>query len=108
MARGGARPGAGRPRKGSLESTKPVPPDIKQAARSAKVTPLEYMLAVMNDETAEAARRDRMAMAAAPYVHRRAADEPIGKKERQLAEAEAAGVNSEWGDDLKPPAGPLN
>jgi len=31
--------------------------------------PLDYMLAVMNDEGAIPERRDRMAIAAAPFVH---------------------------------------
>ena len=37
------------------------------------VPPLEYMLAVMRDEQAEAHRRDEMAKAAAPYIHPRLA-----------------------------------
>jgi hypothetical protein len=37
------------------------------------ITPLEYMLAIMRDPTAETARRDEMAKAAAPYVHPRMA-----------------------------------
>jgi hypothetical protein len=32
-------------------------------------TPLDYMLAVMRDERATPVRRDRMALAAAPFVH---------------------------------------
>jgi hypothetical protein len=35
--------------------------------------PLEYMIRVMRDETAEPARRDAMAVAAAPYLHARLA-----------------------------------
>lgn len=62
---GGARPGAGRPRKGqSLR-------DIHAAARKAGQTPLEYMLAIMRDETADPHLRDQMAVAAAPYCHRK-------------------------------------
>jgi hypothetical protein len=34
-------------------------------------TPLEYMMRVMADKTADTERRDRMAIAAAPYVHAR-------------------------------------
>ncbi|RFC66583.1 hypothetical protein DYI37_03195 [Fulvimarina endophytica] len=33
------------------------------------MTPLEYMLKVMRSEAADGERRDRMAIAAAPYVH---------------------------------------
>jgi len=35
-------------------------------------TPLAYMLAVINDPTADADRRDRLAVCAAQYVHSRA------------------------------------
>ncbi|KQV83662.1 hypothetical protein ASC90_20475 [Rhizobium sp. Root1220] len=49
-----------------------TPADIKTAARKSKVSPLEYMLAVMNDESEDAQMRARMAIAAAPYVHSRA------------------------------------
>lgn len=33
------------------------------------LTPLEYMLRVLRDETQDPKRRDEMAKAAAPYVH---------------------------------------
>ena len=57
------------------------------------MTPLEYMLNVMNDDDVEDTRRDRMAMAAAPYVHARASDVVPGKKEQkqEAAEKVAAG-----------------
>lgn len=35
------------------------------------ISPLEYMLEVMRDPTADKERRDRMAIAAAPYCHPR-------------------------------------
>lgn len=35
------------------------------------ITPLEYMLKILRDETADPLRRDDMAKAAAPYVHPR-------------------------------------
>jgi hypothetical protein len=80
MPRGGARPGAGRKRNVPL-----VPPGG---------TPLDYMLAVMRDERATPARRDKMALAAAPFVHQRMSptipdgdDQPTGKK---AVEARAA------------------
>lgn len=43
----------------------------KQAAVAAGsgLTPLEYMLGIMRDESAETPRRDDMAKAAAPYIH---------------------------------------
>src|SRR5262245_51107460 len=35
------------------------------------MTPLQHMLSVMRDETAEPHRRDEMARSAAPYIHPR-------------------------------------
>ena len=48
---------------------------------------LAYMLRVMNDPGTEPERRDRMAIAAAPFMHPRATDVAKGKKE---LEAESA------------------
>jgi hypothetical protein len=57
----------------------------------------------MNDENIEPIRRDRMAIAAAPFVHARRASTEITQKEVRQAEADSAGKGSEWGDDLSPP-----
>jgi len=96
MARGGFRAGAGRPR------TKPaLPPKDKakktgsrEVVRPVKSTPnmmpLDYMLAVMRDEAADEVRRDRMAIAAAAYIHEKAADRKLGKKEQREATAKAS------------------
>ena len=67
MPRGGKRPGAGRKR-GS--------PNKLTAAMRAKIeasgeVPLDYMLKVMRDENEPSERRDRMAIAAAPFCHPR-------------------------------------
>ena len=90
MARGGYRAGAGRPRKEAG-----TPPSVKNEAAAHRprkslggMTPLEYMLSVMNDESADPSQRDRMAIAAAPYVHPRASDAQPGKKEQRQAAAE--------------------
>src|SRR5262245_504773 len=95
MARGGYRPGAGRPR--LRPSEKAV-----EAASKCERTPLEYMLAVMNDADVDITRRDRMAIAAAPYCHGRVADKRLGKKDLAEAAAEKAARNSrsEWGTDI--------
>ena len=62
--------------------------------------PLEYMLTVMNDPAADQTRRDRMAIAAAPYCHPRMSDMVKGKKTQETEAAEMAGVGTAWADDL--------
>lgn len=106
MPRGGARPNAGRPRKHPVgtapkakvkrnkravtEAAPPIDPEVKREARKSGLTPLEYMLDVVNDEGADELRRDRMAVAAAPYVHPKAGEVPLGKKEQRQVRAEEA------------------
>jgi hypothetical protein len=51
-------------------------PNKITAAREAEIaafglTPLEYMLKLLRDDNVDAARRDEMAKAAAPYCHPR-------------------------------------
>jgi hypothetical protein len=60
--------------------------------------PLDWLLHVINDETADPRRRDRAAAAAAPFVHAKPA--PAGKKTRAAAEAKRAGAGTEWAGDL--------
>jgi hypothetical protein len=64
------------------------------------LSPLAYMLGVIRDETADPARRDRMAIAAAPYFHHRVADERIRKKD----EAAKAALKAAEGRFAVPPA----
>ncbi len=113
MARGGARVGAGRPRKpDSLRSiaaakralkatpkTKTVkksapakPPKTKPEAPAVldEIEPLAYMLKVMNDPGIDPSRRDRMAVAAAPYLHPKVGES--GKKVKTQQAAKAAGT----------------
>ena len=96
MARGGYRPGAGRKSKDLRK------PELIRTAISAGMSPLEYMLTVMRDPKAEAVRRDRMAIAAAPFCHGRMSDEYIGKKDQQFEQAKTAGVGTEWEADIIP------
>ena len=52
--------------------------------------PLAYMLRVMNDPKTDDNRRDKLAIAAAPFMHRRAGE--VGKKaEKDKAAREAGG-----------------
>ena len=90
MAKGGYRPGAGRP-KGSRNKTRiETPADIQSAAAYKNMTPLDYMLKVMRDPREDAGRRDRMAIAAAPFCHVRKG-EGNGKTEK-LSRAKEASV----------------
>lgn len=60
-------------------------PNKANAARAAEIaaageTPLDYQLRVMRDPTVDHDRRDKMAIAAAPYVHPKLANiEHAGK-----------------------------
>jgi hypothetical protein len=96
MPRGGYRPGAGRPKrsKARAETDKPRPTQPTS-------TPLDYLLAVMNDPTAEPERRDRMAIAAAPFVHPRAAD---GRPTKKQTAEEVAARAGKRGRFATPPA----
>jgi phage terminase small subunit len=106
MPKGGYRASSGRPREANsrrsliqkglatMASGKaPDGPDGSQADTSVEpenLDPLAYMLRVMNDPGAEPERRDRMTIAAAPFVHPRATDTAKGKKEEQAERAQAA------------------
>lgn len=72
------------------------PKQPKLEDRPPNLTPLEYMLAVMNDPKADRTRRDRMATAAAPYIHGRATEAQPGKKETAQIVAQTAHEESDW------------
>lgn len=105
MASGGFRPGAGRPKGAKAPKAKPikVASDIKRAARQSGMSPLDYMLTVMNDGDSDSDRRDRMAIAAAPYVHARASDLAGGKKEQQQEAAERVSADGKFATPPPPP-----
>lgn len=65
MARGGARPGAGR-KPGSVTTRTR---EIAEKAADEGITPLEYMLAILRNEAADPAQRFEAAKHAAPYIH---------------------------------------
>lgn len=65
MARGGARPGAGRKAGSATAKTR----QVADAAAATGITPLEFMLARMRDESAPIADRMDMAKSAAPFIH---------------------------------------
>ena len=83
---GGKRVGAGRkPRR------EPIVP--------AELTPLQYLRAVLDDESASPSRRDRAAITLARYTEMPVA--PLGKKQMLMRAAQSAGADTEWGDDLR-------
>lgn len=118
MPRGGYRPGAGRPKKGSpprarpavVAKAKPEPivddPNRDETLEEARRLPLAYMLDVMNDPRTDAVRRDRMAIAAAPFMHSKILtarnqaqfDKPPapGKKAQANADAVTAQAGTDW------------
>ncbi len=75
------------------------------APAPGRMSPLEYMLSVMNDPGVDDARRDRMAIAAAPYIHARVADAKPGKKEEAEQAALTAERGTKWDLLLDPPIG---
>jgi hypothetical protein len=77
MARGGSRPGAGRPKGAATRRTR----EIADAALEEGLTPLEYLLNVMRNPGLDEARRIDAAKAAAPYVHPRLATVEVGNKD---------------------------
>jgi len=70
----------------------------QKSSPKGQLLPLDYMLMVINDSTADVERRDRMAICAAQYCHPRAANHPKGKK--VLAAEAAAEAGDGWDGDL--------
>jgi len=89
MARGGYRPNSG-PIKGTKYKKRLPKIDIVSAAESEGLSPLEYMLRIMNDPKEDIEIRARMAVAAAPYVHPKAGES--GKKNEKEERAKIAGI----------------
>jgi hypothetical protein len=75
-------------RKSSPKGGRPVKVQTGIAASSPEgIMPLDFMLAVIRDPTAGTTRRDRMAIAAAPYCHPRVTEVAPGKKQRAAQKA---------------------
>lgn len=55
------------------------------------MTPLDYMLTVMRNPEADQARRDRMAMAAAPFIHGKPGEQSKKAERQENAEKAAEG-----------------
>lgn len=102
MARGGYRPGAGRPKRDPVIPEAKLPEGVAEEAKQQYLTPLAYMLKVMNDPKVPADRRDKMAIAAAPYKHAKKADRPSKAGAADDAAGELEGDAGDWGADLFP------
>lgn len=100
MPRGGPRPGAGR--KAKTEPAAPKVVSTTPAQTLPGMSPLEYMLGVMRGEIEGDDRRDRMAVAAAPYCHGKVAESAGGKKGQRQERAE----QSASGGRFKVPTAP--
>jgi hypothetical protein len=94
MPRGGARPGAGRPRK-------PAPPTPEIAATDAPLSPLALLERVMADEQQDLALRVACAKALLPFRHARVA--ALGLRAQREAEAIDAERGTAWAPLLAAP-----
>ena len=93
--RGGYRAGAGRP-KGSRTARLPA----STTSEAAGLSPLAYLLSVMNDAAEPVETRMRAAGLALPYCHAKPA--PIGAKAAREAEAMDAERGTTWEELLTP------
>ena len=75
--RGGARKNAGRKPGAATTKTR----EIANKASEAGITPLEYILSVMWDETTEPRERLSAAVAAAPYMHAKLSSVEVSGKD---------------------------
>ncbi len=107
MPRGGYRVGSGRPKGARTKFRQPLT-DSGQGIRMGRdLLPLDYLLALIADETIDPLRRDRAAIAALPFCHSKPAEsyQPLGKKAQAEIDAMNAGRDSEWsgpwGNDLE-------
>ena len=88
MTSGGPRAEAGRPKGSKTTKTR----DIAVRAAAEGISPVEFMLNIMRDESADMERREAMAKACAPFCHPRLAYTTVKQTEK-----------SPTPDELKPP-----
>ncbi len=80
---------------------RPSKQEFIDEAELHNMLPLDYMLSVIRDPTASKTRRDRMAIAAAPYCHHKVAEVRTGKKDLAAENAATAGTGTAWSGDLE-------
>ena len=100
MARGGPRPGAGRPRKYPA-----LPADLGLAARRSRLTPEQFLLGLLRHEGVDPTLRLQAARLLLPRFF-----EPpmkpvrrLGKKAQAELDAQSAAVGTSWEEILKRP-----
>lgn len=96
MAKGGARPGAGRPR----GSPNRIQMATIEAARGDAENAVAYLRSLMLDTSVDVTRRDRAAVVLASIENRW--QRPIGKKQADEERARTCHLNTEW-EHLLPP-----
>jgi hypothetical protein len=64
-SKGGARPGAGRKKSALTVKTREIAEEIAKSG----MTPLEYLMSIMQDDANDQKERTHAAIAAAPYMH---------------------------------------
>lgn len=107
MARGGYRPGAGRPK--GAKSTAPTERQVDAAERTLQASPrrskkfktaLDFAMAIINDPDAPIDAKIKLAQAAMPFQSPKVAAGGLGKKDAAQQAAKTAGAGSHWGDLL--------
>lgn len=98
MASGGKRTGAGRKAGSRNKRTEAKLREVKASG----MTPLEYLISIMRDETKDEGRRVDAAKAAAPYVHARLSnvDMSVSQQEKAPEEMTEAEILAELNQSL--------
>lgn len=111
MPRGGARPGAGRPKKSKSASpaVRKVVRDLKRkpskaAGKAAEVhkTALEFAMAMINDPNVEMDDKVRLAIAAMPFQHPKLEGKTAGKKEERADAAKRVSSGGRFATQAPP------
>jgi hypothetical protein len=108
MGHGGRREGAGRPRGAkdnrprftAAAKAKTAKLTRRAVARMSGTQPLVYMLKIMNDPKQPQARRDKMAVAAAPFCHPRLTVIAKPKRPSEMSDAELNEAIAQAKEDL--------
>lgn len=98
MARGGARPGAGRKKK-SVTTEEWKGPALPEGKR---LRPLDFWLAILRDENAPFDLRMTAAKEAMPFMH---AKPPSSREGEQGNLGDTPGAGDDWSHDLNPASG---